>query len=170
MLLASRWPSPHHRRSASRSPDEEVHQVPLTLPVTLTDRRRRLLTALGLRPRRGAVEIVNWDDDLREQARSYAQSYRRALAGDPDALPGLLALDTLSVRVATSDEDVTGLVLLPTHPLRLAWVAAHDQLLRDWAGEVANGGMSKAVREQHVDLTLVSRLSPANMPFIVLVS
>jgi Helicase HerA, central domain len=112
---------------------------------------------------------VNWDDgDIREQARSYAQSYRRALTADPDALPDLLKLDTLSVRVATSDDDVTGLVLLPTHPLRLAWAAAHDQLLRDWAGQVVADGKSKAVREQQVDLSLVSRLSPANMPFIVL--
>jgi DNA phosphorothioation-dependent restriction protein DptH len=149
--------------------DNEVEPVFLTLPAALADRRRRLLTDLGSRSRRDSVEIVNWDDgDLREQARSYAQSYRRALGGDPDAVPDLLKLDTLSVRVATSDEDVTGLVLLPTHPLRLAWAAAHDQLLRDWADQVATGGRSKAVREQQVDLSLVSRLSPANMPFIVL--
>jgi DNA phosphorothioation-dependent restriction protein DptH len=149
-------------------PDEEVRPVPLTLPAALADRRRRLLTTLASGPRQGAIEIVNWNDgDLREQARSYAQSYRRALTADPDALPDLLKLDTLSVRVATSAKDVTGLVLLPTHPLRLAWTAAHDQTLRDWARQVATGGRSKAVREQQVDLSLVSRLSPANMPFIV---
>lgn len=149
-------------------PDEEVRPIPLTLPAALADRRRKLLTTLGARGQRSAVEIVNWDDDLREQARSYAQSYRRALAADPGALPDLLALDTLSVQVATSDEDVTGLVLLPTHPLRLAWAAAHDELLRDWADRVATAGKSKAAREQQVDLALASRLSPANMPFIVL--
>lgn len=149
-------------------PDEEVRSVQLTLPPALADRRRKLLSTLGARAQRGAVEIVNWDSDLRDQARSYVQSYKRALAADRDALRDLLAIDTLSVQVATSDEDVTGLVLLPTHPLRLAWVAAHDHLLRGWADQVATGGQSKTVREQQVDLSLVSRLSPANLPFIVL--
>ena len=35
-------------------------------------------------------------------------------------------------------------MLLPTHPLRLAWVSAHDQLLRAWADEVAVAGKTKA--------------------------
>ena len=148
-------------------PVDEVDPVHLTLPPALAEHRRKLLTTLGARARRDTVEIVNWDDDLREKARSYAQSYKRALSANPEARPDLLAMDTLSVRVATSDEEVTGLVLLPTHPLRLAWVAAHDQLLRDWADKVAIG-KSKAAREQQVDLALASRLSPANMPFIVL--
>ena len=57
-------------------------------------------------------------------------------------------------------------MLLPTHPLRLAWVAAHDQLLRGWAEEVAQAGKTRPARASRIDIDMVSRLSPANLPFI----
>lgn len=146
-------------------PDEATPR-PLAIPAALADRRRKFLGAMAGRAPRDAVEALCWDDDLRNQARSYLQSYRRALdSADPSARAALLAVDTLTVRVGTAIDEVHGLVLLPTHPLRLAWVAAHDRLLRVWAGEVVQSGAPKAGRASLVDLALVSRLSPANMPF-----
>ncbi|MGC5032466.1 helicase HerA domain-containing protein [Micromonospora sp. DT229] len=146
----------------------EVSSRPLRIPPALADRRRRLLAAIGDSAPRDLVETLEWTDDLRNQARSYLQSYRRALdtVADAQARSDLLVMDTLTVRVGTASEDVHGLVLLPTHPLRLAWVAAHDRLLREWAAEAA-AGSTKAKREALIDLALVSRLTPANLPFTV---
>lgn len=146
-------------------PDEAMAR-PLAIPAALADRRRRLLATMAGRAPRDVVEALSWDDDLRNQTRSYLQSYRRALDGaDPPGRAALLAMDTLTIRVGTATDEVHGLVLLPTHPLRLAWVAAHDRLLRGWAGEVVQSGASKSGRVSLIDLTLVARLSPANVPF-----
>ncbi|URM95132.1 TraM recognition domain-containing protein [Actinomadura madurae] len=145
---------------------EKAEPRVLEIPRTLADRRRKLLTALADRFPRDVVEVLSWDDDLRDQARSYVQSYRRALDNaDSPARAALLAMDTLTVRVGTATDEVSGLVLLPTHPLRLAWTAAHDQLLRKWADEIAQEGKRKSARSGRVDPAMVSRLSPANMPF-----
>jgi hypothetical protein len=150
-------------------PAEEVHQRPIMLPPALADRRSKLLAALATP--RDAVEIVDWNDDgLRKQARDYVQAYDRALTSyidSPEVRSALLSLDTLSVSVTTSDKEVTGLVLLPTHPLRLAWLAAHDQLLRGWAAAVTEAGKSKQDRARQVDRDMAARLSPTNMPFIM---
>jgi DNA phosphorothioation-dependent restriction protein DptH len=146
----------------------DITRVDVHVPPALADRRRKVLAAFGQAAPRDRVETAEWTDDLRDQVRSYLQSYRRALetAADAKTRADLLAMDTLSIRVGTTSGDVRGLVLLPTHPLRLAWVAAHDRLLRDWATEVA-AGTTKAKRAGVVDLAVVAQLTPANMPFIM---
>ncbi len=146
-------------------PDEAL-PIPLALPPALAERRRKFLGAMAACAPRDVVEALEWDDDLRSQARAYLQSYRRALdSSDPQTRATLLAMDTLMIHVGTATDEVHGLVLLPTHPLRLAWIAAHDHLLRGWAGDVTQSGSSKSNRVSRIDLALVSRLSPANMPF-----
>ena len=146
---------------------DSIQTRSLTIPAALTDRRQKLLSIFASRSPRNIVEVLSWDDELRAQARGYVQSYRRALdSADTETRSALLVMDTLTVRVGTATDDVHGLVLLPTHPLRLAWVAAHDQLLRGWAEEVVQVGKSKSDRASRIDLATVTRISPANMPFI----
>jgi DNA phosphorothioation-dependent restriction protein DptH len=146
---------------------EDTEELPLTIPAALLEARKRLLTAIAGQGSRNLIEVLAWDDELRGLARAYVQSYRRALNSPDEATRvGLLAMDTLTVCVGTAADEVHGMVLLPTHPLRLAWVAAYDQLLRGWAQEVATAGKTKAVRESRIDITMVSRLSPANLPFL----
>jgi hypothetical protein len=148
------------------APEDAVPQR-LAIPSGLASRRGKLLRAFAARPLRDLVEVLDWDDDLLGQARGYVQSYRRALDGaDPESRAALLAMDTLTVRVGTTTDEVQGLVLLPTHPLRLAWIAAHEQLIRGWADEAARAGRSASARASLIDFDLVSRLSPANLPFI----
>ena len=156
------------RRSASPSTPEDAQPRELPLPAGLASRRAKLLQAFAARPVRDLVEVMDWDEDLLSQARGYVQGYRRALDGaTPEARAALLAMDTLTVTVGTAvDEVVRGLVLLPTHPLRIAWTAAHDQLTRGWAAEAAQAGKTIAARASLVDFDLVRRLSPANLPFI----
>jgi DNA phosphorothioation-dependent restriction protein DptH len=147
---------------------EDVQPRELPLPAGLASRRAKLLQAFTARPVRDLVEVMDWDEDLLSQARGYVQGYRRALDGaTPEARAALLAMDTLTVTVGVAgDKVVRGLVLLPTHPLRIAWTAAHDQLTRGWAAEAARAGKTIAARASLVDFDLVRRLSPANLPFI----
>jgi DNA phosphorothioation-dependent restriction protein DptH len=146
---------------------EEVQERPLALPATLSDWRQKLLAAIAAQAPRDLVEVLAWDDELRGQVRGYVQRYRRALDNaDAAARAELLAIDTLTVRVSTAVGEVSGLVLLPTHPLRLAWIASYDRLLRTWAEEVAVAGKTKTDRTSRIDIDMVSRLSPANLPFI----
>jgi DNA phosphorothioation-dependent restriction protein DptH len=148
---------------------DKVEERQVVIPPALAEWRQRLLTAIASHAPRDLVEVLGWDDDLRAQARGYVQRYRRALDNADDTTRvALLAMDTLIVAVGAATEKVSGLVLLPTHPLRLAWVSAHDQLLRIWAEKVAVAGKTKAERVRHIDIDMVSRLSPANLPFITI--
>jgi hypothetical protein len=144
-----------------------VEPRPLVIPGRLAEVRKQLLRAFAERSPRELIEVLAWDDELVSQARGYVSAYRRALEGpDEETRIALLAMDTLTIRVGTTTDEVHGLVLLPTHPLRLAWVAAHDQLLRGWAEETVRAGKTRPARASRIDFDLVSRLSPANLPFI----
>jgi hypothetical protein len=148
---------------------EDVEDRAITIPAALAEWRQKLLSMIASRAPRDLVEVLDWDDELRSQVRGYVQRYRRALDNaDETSRAALLAMDTMTVRVGTSAEELSGLVLLPTHPLRLAWVSAHDQLLRGWANEVAFAEKTKAERLRRIDIDMVSRLSPANLPFIAI--
>lgn len=148
---------------------DTVDERQVVIPPALADWRQKLLTAIASHAPRDLVEVLGWDDDLRAHVRGYVQRYRRALDNADDMTrAALLAMDTLTVAVGAATEKVSGLVLLPTHPLRLAWVSAHDQLLRTWAEKVAAAGKTKADRLRHIDIDMVSRLSPANLPFITI--
>src|SRR5207244_2972287 len=54
------------------------------------------------------------------------------------------------------------LVILPTHPLRVAWYASYSQLLRRWEAQAAE--LEGAERRRSVDLALLEALAPFNTP------
>lgn len=149
----------------------EIEPIRGALPLTLAERRRRLLTGLADRAPRDVVETLEWDSALREEVASYCQSYRRALdaATDEDTRQALLTMDTVLLTIATAGHaPIATAITLPLHPLRLAWFAAYDATLNQWATELAGVGRSKAQRRQSVDAALVKRVTPANLPFAVL--
>ena len=152
---------------------DEFQPVHDTLPYGLAERRRRLFDRLRERHPREVVETLDWaahKGELRDEVSAYCQSYRRALdAANPESRGALLALDTLTLNVATAGHRSIGAVLvLPLHPIRLAWAAEHDATLSAWAEELKELGRASARRRQSVDLALVDRVTPANLPFAVL--
>ena len=159
---------PRTPHSENRSIPLRCSRAPLVIPAALADRQQKLLSRIVSRSPRDLVEVLS-SEEARSQTRGYVQRYRRALdSADEETSSAFLAMDTVTVRVATATEEVHGPLLLPTHPLRLAWVAAHDQLLRGWAEEVSPAGNRPAERFRRIDFAMVSRLSPANMPFITI--
>ncbi len=144
----------------------EVSELPLVLPSALSERRSRLMTLLKGRGNRDTVEALSWDDELREAVAAYVGSYRRALdASDEDTRRDLLRLDTFTVDTRTATGVIRGVVLLPLHPLRLAWASQHDRMLRSWAAALE--ALPKSNRSRSVDRDLLPRISPANLPFAI---
>lgn len=145
--------------------------VPGSLPPTLAERRRRLLSGFAELGTRDVVETLEWNAQLREEVVGYCQSYRRALDSTTDEAGrlALLTMDTVMLSIATmGNEPIAAVIVLPLHPLRLAWFAAYDEVLGRWAEELAGVGPSKAQRRQSVDAGLVRRVTPANLPYTVL--
>lgn len=140
------------------------------LPQTLAERRRKLFDRLADRFPHDVVEAIEWDDELRAEVDAYCVSFKRALdaAADATTRRALLTMDTLILSVATAGHrPIASVVVLPLHPMRLAWAAEHSATLRRWASELASLGRSKVVRKQAVDTRLVGRVAPANLPFAV---
>ncbi|WP_219417038.1 hypothetical protein [Pseudonocardia nigra] len=149
---------------------EDFTPVNGILPPTFAERRRHLFDRLAARRPRDVVETLAWDDELRQEVAAYCQSYRRALDAttDPDIRSGLLALDTVRLSVDTvGHPPIAATLVLPLHPMRLAWAAEFDATLTRWARELADVGRSAARRRQSVDARLVRRVAPANLPFAV---
>jgi len=116
-----------------------------------------------------ALEATDWTREITNAAVKYAQAYAALLDGlvadvsleGRAALHAALSVDTLHLTIqAASDE--AAIVLLPTHPLRVAWFAGHGALLRHWEGEtLARPGTQ---RRQAFDPALLSELRPTNVP------
>lgn len=151
--------------TAYGTPLEEPAAHQLTLPPALRKARIEVLGTLRERAPRDTAESIAWDDELRDAARTYLATYRRALdAAEGAALRDLLLLDTLSLGVRRREATVRAVVLLPIHPLRLAWIAEHDEVLRRWADELTQV-MPRSARGSMLDADLVSQVVPANLPF-----
>lgn len=145
---------------------EDVRAMPVELPRTLRDKRAKLLRAFGEAFPRDTAESVSWSPDLHKQVEEYLATYRRALDANPEMGSALLRMETLTVRTRAATGPVVGVVLLPLHPLRLAWIAAHDRLLRSWASDLTE--LPRSARPASVDVELMQRVTPANLPFMVL--
>ncbi|MFJ2300056.1 helicase HerA domain-containing protein [Oerskovia paurometabola] len=137
------------------------------LPRALRTARAEFLAILGADKQRNTAESVAWNEPLREAARAYAASYRRALdAASGEALQQLLLLETVSLRVRRANTDVRAVIVLPIHPLRITWIAEHDAVLRTWAEQLVEVKPNGA-RPARLDASLVEQVVAANLPFAV---
>jgi hypothetical protein len=144
-----------------------LHRVTFDLPTALKEKRGRLWAILKSRGVRDTFETVVWDDELEEAVESYLASYRRAIDSSVTELrEQLIRLDSLSLTVDTSERRVNGVLMLPMHPTRLAWLKRHNKVFRSWAS--ALDALSKPNRASSVDIDLARRVTPANLPFCAL--
>jgi hypothetical protein len=103
--------------------------------------------------------------DLRSVEReidAYVRSWRIALEAAPSqaAVEALLGVD----QVTFSDGQLAGGVLIgPTHPLRIGWLVKYEQTLHDWAT-----GPEPDPVEAHDLRRIVAALAPAHLPHVVI--
>ncbi|HEU0002039.1 MAG TPA: ATP-binding protein [Ktedonobacteraceae bacterium] len=118
---------------------------------------------------RDLIETADWTPELAGVALRYAQSYRELLDSlvsngcERAEILQALSLDTLLVRVSGGGNSLEeALVILPTHPFRVAWYANYTQLLRNWEGQLLKYSARK--RKSAIDMQALRLLEPINIP------
>lgn len=110
---------------------------------------------------RTSVASTSWPRPLRKALQVYLHAFNREISENSE-IESLLELDTLRVSVDGSRGKVTGLVLLPFHPLRATWIASHHELLMSWVEQI--NSLNSKSRKSQVDVGLVQKISPINIP------
>ncbi len=131
--------------------------------------REAFFNRLRKMPLRDLVETADWTPELAGAALRYAQGYRELLDAlvarrcNRDEMLDALSVDSLLVKVTgrgnTQEEAV---VILPTHPIRVAWLANHTQLLRIWETKLLEYSMR--ARKRAIDMRALRLLEPTNVP------
>jgi hypothetical protein len=118
---------------------------------------------------RNVIEAVDWTPDLAASALRYAQAYRELIDDllshrvDVPELCEALSIDSLLIRNTGSGETAEeAIVILPTHPLRVAWIASYTQLLHEWEKQLLEYPLRE--RRQSIDLQALRLLVPTNVP------
>lgn len=98
---------------------------------------------------------------LANPVRAYLEQWRKALEEptSPATLEALLCLDQITF---TEGELASGVLIGPTHPVRLAWLTRYEELLAAWAL-----GPSPTSSEANELRTLLGALAPAHLPHVV---
>ncbi len=118
---------------------------------------------------RDVIEVVDWIPELTNVALRYAQTYGELVddlamrQADLSDLRDVLSVDTLLVRIAVSrDTYEEATIILPTHPLRVAWFASYNHLLRIWEEQLLE--RQPRERKYTIDLQALHSLVPINVP------
>ncbi len=118
---------------------------------------------------RDLIETADWAPEFAGASLRYAQSYQSLLDalvsgdGDRQEILDVLSLDTLLVRIGENDtHQEEALVILPTHPFRVAWLASYTQLMQNWQDRLLT--VSKRLRKQAIDMPALRLLEPTNVP------
>ncbi|MEO6892016.1 MAG: DUF87 domain-containing protein [Ktedonobacteraceae bacterium] len=131
--------------------------------------REAFFSRLKKQPARDTVETADWTPDLANAAIRYTQSYQDLLdgliknRGEQGEMLEALSIDSLLVQISGRGQTrEEALVILPTHPLRLAWIASYTQLLRSWEEQLLT--LPKRERKRSMDMQAVRLLTPTNVP------
>ena len=128
---------------------------------------------------RHLIEVVKWTPEFVGMAIKYVQSYQgliQLLLQKTEQTPKdqldeanqelreAMSLDTLMVGVRDGARQVEeALVVLPTHPLRVAWLVGYTQLLKSWEEQLFER-TKPAARKGTIDIESLRLLSPMNTP------
>jgi hypothetical protein len=98
---------------------------------------------------------------LESQLQAYVEQWRKALDGATSraVLEALICLDQITF---TEGHLASGVLIGPTHPLRLAWLARYEQFLAAWAL-----GERPIEQEAHELRNLLGTLAPAHLPHVI---
>lgn len=125
---------------------------------TFLRHRKALFKLLQEQDTRGRVEVAFWTPELVRRTRTYASSYQALLE---TGLAAALDIDVLRLTIARTPADEESLVVLPTHPLRILWLVAYHELLREWESRLGAAGKE---RGRMLDPDLLDRVEPLNCP------
>jgi len=116
---------------------------------------------------RHLVEFARWSEGglptrVSHALDTYLEAYLRGLR---EGCTDLLSIDTLEISVSGIDSVHRAAVLMPTHPLRAAWLRDYEAAMSNWQTLLAQ--LRSDSRPEQMDLELCKRLNPANQPFVI---
>ena len=112
------------------------------------------------------VETLEWEPEVCSALDRYLEIFKRELAEAKSFdLDQLLLLDTVQLKIVGVEATLQTTIVLPTHPLRSAWMRDYWKKLATWSQGVC--AMSPDSRAAAVDIELVNRISLGNLPFLV---
>ena len=147
---------------------DDIKEFSFEIPDALSKRRRELLNILKAQSPRNYIEVADWNEELSLAASEYISAYRRAIDSceEPEQRKLLLQIDSVTINASHSGETFSASLLLPIHPIRIAWFKTHSELLGGWTHQLLS--LPKSKRKNAIDLDLMSRITPANLPFAIL--
>ncbi|MEK8018277.1 MAG: hypothetical protein VSS75_015485, partial [Candidatus Parabeggiatoa sp.] len=145
---------------------------------TFKNKREKLFKAIGKQHNsQGIVENADWESDnaLYNHAKQYAEAYTQLLetishAEQPvderqNVLQFFLSIDSVEFDIRYTTGNQKALLLLPTHPHRILWMAAYSALLNDWRKQVLE--LPNKQRKEAITIEHLKEITPTNIPFIV---
>ncbi len=147
----------------------EIEFQLLELPESLITARKNFLeelkAACSTRDRI-LVEVAVWTDSLSESLDLYLEEFLKALSSsDKNLKASLLRLETLELSLEDRKGITSSTVVLPTHPMRAAWIREYCRQLNTMSDMVVQFPVEE--RKSQVDTKLVRRISASNFPFVL---
>ncbi len=127
--------------------------------------------------KQGIVENADWEVqvyNLYNCAKRYADAYADLLETIRDAEPTderqkvlqfFLSIDSVEFDIRYTTGHQKALLLLPTHPHRILWMAAYSALLNDWRKQLLDLPLKQ--RKAAIMMEHLKEITPTNIPFIV---
>ena len=167
-------------RGFLESGDFKTEKIQLTLFKnefsTFLEARRELFHAVTSQDDSAVIEILDLRN-YKELILSYANSYQSLLNQLSDAVSNakdaevnnvlsnthlLNRLDTIYIKLGTSDEPEELVLMMPTHPLKLLWLLQYQLMLFNWSTEMI--GMSDDEVPKAIDIENIDKILPLNIP------
>lgn len=113
-----------------------------------------------------SVETLEWESDACAALDRYVAEYIQALEGCVGAAADeLQLLDSVQVTIRGLKKQLDTVIVLPTHPLRALWLRTYWEKLSGWTKKVLE--VDQTQRVSAVDMGLVNRILPSNLPFVL---
>jgi DNA phosphorothioation-dependent restriction protein DptH len=138
--------------------------------------RKELFHAITSHDASAVIEILDLKD-YKELIIDYASAYKVLLARISEAIlnatdaevNNLLSnthiinrLDTIFIKLGTSNEPEELVLMAPTHPLRLLWLLQFQLMLYSWSNQMI--GMSDDEVRKAIDIEYLEKILPLNLP------
>jgi DNA phosphorothioation-dependent restriction protein DptH len=139
----------------------------LDIPKSLQIARANYLECLMQDEKCLYPETLFWNESSKNLLEAYVLEYQKSLkSATPEIRELLLKMDLVNLRIQTSEGFCEATVILPIHPLRSLWLSDHHLYLKKMTLDLLDQDFGK--RRNLIDLHLISKLSPENLPFAVM--
>lgn len=119
------------------------------------------------------LDLRNYQIQIIEYAKAYQHLIKAiadAITNSPDAeVNNLLTnthflnrLDTIHIKLGSTDEPEELILLAPTHPLKMLWLLQYQLMLFNWCSQMI--GMSEDAIRKAIDIEGFEKILPLNLP------